>query len=81
MEFIKGLKSEQIEALADLWKDKNFKILKEVLEARIRTLATYNLKPFNWETTQDIRWEATSCLRPIKIVEQAFKKVNKIKEK
>ena len=81
MNFLDNLNHEQIESLATLWTNKDFKVLKEVLEGRIKTLAKHNLKPLDWETTQDVRWEATACLRPIKLVEQAHKKVIKGEQK
>jgi hypothetical protein len=77
IDLLKGLSGEEIEALAELWLDKNFKVLVEVLRERQRTLAMYLLGARSWEETQDVRWEATNYSKVINIVSQANKKLNK----
>lgn len=70
------LKSETIEALADLWGNKNFKTLVEVLRSTQDRWAKLCLTRSTWEEVQKLQWQASGLSIVIKLVEEAAKKLN-----
>lgn len=74
---LKGLKKENIEALAELWEDKNFQEFVKVLRINQDNYAKLCLTRTNWEETQKLQWQAYTISLILKTVEEAHQKVNK----
>ena len=81
MDILKGLKTETKETLAELWEDKKFQELVKILRVNQDNYAKLCLTRPNWEEIQKLQWQAYTISLIIKTVEEAYRKVNKIKEK
>jgi hypothetical protein len=79
MNLIRGLQKENIEALAELWEDKNFQKLVEILRLNQQNFATMCLTRAKWESVQELQWYASAFSMVIKTVQDAHEKVNNIK--
>lgn len=81
MDLIKGLKSETIEKLADLWINPDFKELIKVLRLTQdkygKLCLTRNTNASNWLEVRELQDKAAGISLVIKTVEQAFNKLNK----
>lgn len=79
---LKGLKTESIESLSELWIDKRFKELVRLLHLQQENWAKYLLlSPASIDTLKELQWKATAFSLVIKTVEAAYNKVNSIKPK
>jgi len=76
MNLTRGLKTEILEALADLWTDKNFKVLVKVLRLTQDKWAKGCLTA-PLEKIPRLQGEAAGMSIVIKTVEEASKKLNK----
>jgi hypothetical protein len=82
---LKGLKKETIEELAELWEIKQFKKLVEILRINQENLGKQMLMGRitreNCDNYRELQDTAATYSLIIKIVEDAYKKVNNIKRK
>jgi len=76
MNLLRGLKPETIEALAGLWTNKNFKILVKVLRLTQDKWAKDCLMA-SLDKIPRLQGEAAGISIVIKVVQQAFEKLNK----
>ena len=81
MNLLKGLKKENIEALADLWENEDFQKLVELLRINQDNYGKLCLTRPNWESVQPLQWYATAFSIVIKTVENCYLKINKIKRR
>lgn len=85
MNLLKGLKKETIEDFAELWENKKFQKLVEVLRINQNNLGKQMLlgriNKDNCEAYREIQDTAATYSLVIKIVEDAYLKVNKIKRR
>jgi len=81
MNIIKGLKKENIEALAELWEDKNFQKLVDLMRLNQDNFAKLCLTRPTWQQIQELQWYASGFSLIIKTVESCYKKVNNIRRK
>ena len=81
MNLIKGLKKENIESLASLWENEDFKKLVELLRIMQENCAKLCLTRTEMDSVLRLQEEARAYSIIIKIVENCYKKVNNIKPK
>ena len=81
MDYSKKLKKPSIEALADLWADKNFQELVRVLRINQENCAKACLTRTNMESVIRLQEEARAYSLVVKTVEDAYRKVNKLSKK
>ena len=81
MNYLKGLKQESVERLADLWKDENFQDFVRVLRLNQENCAKLCLTRNNMEEIVRLQEEARAYSLVIRTVEDAYLKVNKIKRR
>ena len=81
MNLIKGLKHDTIEKLADLWSNKNFQELVRILrnnrDLTAKRILVSRTNGENWFEVHDAQERAEAFAVVIKMVEQAYKKINK----
>ena len=78
---IKGLKKENIEAIANLWENSDFKRFVEILRVNQENCAKLCLTRTSMDAILRLQEEARVYSIIIKIVEDCYNKVNNIKEK
>ena len=82
---IKGLKKENIEALADLWENDNFQKLVELLRLNRENLGKQMLmgriSKDNCDAYREVQDRAATFSLVIKTVESCYNKLNKKKTK
>jgi len=82
---LKGLKTETIEELAELWEIKQFKKLVEILRINQENLGKQMLlgriNKENCESYREVQDTAATYSLIIKIVEDAYNKVNNLKRR
>ena len=78
---LKGLKTETIENLAELWEDKKFQELVKILRLNQENFAKLCLTRNRWEDIQQLQWHASAFSLIIKTVEDAARKVENLPKK
>ena len=78
---IKGLKQENIEALANLWENTDFKKFVELLRVNQENCAKLCLTRTSMDAILRLQEEARAYSIIIKLVEDCYSKVNNIKPK
>jgi hypothetical protein len=78
---IKGLKQENIEALANLWENTDFKKFVELLRVNQENCAKLCLTRTSMDAILRLQEEARAYSIIIKLVEDCYLKVNNIKPK
>lgn len=81
MTLSKGLKKENTEALAELWEDKNFKKLVELLRINQENCAKLCLTRTSMDAVLRLQEEARAYSIIIKLVEDCYNKVNNLKRR
>jgi len=78
---IKGLKQENIEALANLWENTDFKKFVELLRVNQENCAKLCLTRTSMDAILRLQEEARAYSIIIKLVEDAYNKVNNLKRR
>ena len=81
MNTTKGIKKENIEALANLWENEDFKKLVEILRVNQENCAKACLTRTSMDAILRLQEEARAYSIIIKVVEDCYRKINNLKKK